>query len=44
MTSLTGPGEGPGFGYAGQPLHILAGHGGQHRPVSPRPPRPAPAR
>jgi quercetin dioxygenase-like cupin family protein len=28
MTLLTGPGEGPGFSYAGQPLHILAGHGG----------------
>ena len=29
MTLLTLPGEGPGFPYAGQPMHILAGHGGQ---------------
>jgi mannose-6-phosphate isomerase-like protein (cupin superfamily) len=28
MTLLTHPGEGPGFSYAGQPVHILAGHGG----------------
>ena len=26
MTLLTGPGEGPSFSYAGQPMHILAGH------------------
>jgi quercetin dioxygenase-like cupin family protein len=26
MTVLTGPGEGPGFRYAGQPIQILAGH------------------
>ena len=26
MTLLTGPGEGPDFSYAGQSLHILAGH------------------
>ena len=30
MTFLTGPGEGPSFRYAGQPMHILAGH--QDRP------------
>jgi mannose-6-phosphate isomerase-like protein (cupin superfamily) len=29
MTLLTGPGEGPSFSYAGQPVHILAGHDGQ---------------
>ena len=29
MTLLTHRGEGPGFAYAGQPLHILAGHGAQ---------------
>ena len=29
MTMLTLPGEGPAFPYAGQPMHILAGHGGQ---------------
>ncbi len=29
MTLLTRPGEGPAFPYAGQPVHILAGHGGQ---------------
>lgn len=27
MALLTGPGEGPSFRYAGQPMHILAGHG-----------------
>ena len=26
---LTLPGEGPAFPYAGQPMHILAGHGGR---------------
>lgn len=29
MTMLTHRGEGPGFPYAGQPVHILAGHNGQ---------------
>jgi len=29
MTLLTLPGEGPAFPYAGQPMHILAGHEGQ---------------
>ena len=29
MTVLTHQGEGPSFPYAGQPVHILAGHGGQ---------------
>ncbi len=29
MTLLTHRGEGPAFSYAGQPMHILAGHGGQ---------------
>jgi quercetin dioxygenase-like cupin family protein len=29
MTLLIHRGEGPGFRYAGQPVHILAGHGGQ---------------
>jgi quercetin dioxygenase-like cupin family protein len=29
MTLLTGPGEGPSFRYAGQPMHILAGHDDQ---------------
>jgi quercetin dioxygenase-like cupin family protein len=29
MTLLTRPGEGPAFPYAGQPMHILAGHEGQ---------------
>jgi quercetin dioxygenase-like cupin family protein len=29
MTMLTHRGEGPGFPYAGQPMHILAGHNGQ---------------
>src|SRR5215470_4485683 len=29
MALLTLPGEGPGFRYAGQPMHILAGHDGQ---------------
>jgi quercetin dioxygenase-like cupin family protein len=29
MTLLTLPGEGPAFPYAGQRVHILAGHGGQ---------------
>src|SRR6516162_6246196 len=29
MTLLTRPGEGPAFPYAGQPMRILAGHGGQ---------------
>lgn len=29
MTLLTHRGEGPSFPYAGQPMHILAGHGGQ---------------
>ena len=28
MTSLTHRGTGPGFPYAGQPMHILAGHDG----------------
>ena len=28
MTLLTHQGEGPGFQYAGQPMHILAGHDG----------------
>jgi hypothetical protein len=28
MTLLTHQGEGPAFPYAGQPMHILAGHGG----------------
>src|SRR5215469_12183036 len=28
MTLLTHRGEGPGFQYAGQPMHILAGHDG----------------
>src|SRR5215469_14512363 len=29
MTLLTHRGEGPAFPYAGQPMHILAGHDGQ---------------
>ena len=29
MILLTHRGEGPAFSYAGQPMHILAGHGGQ---------------
>ncbi len=29
MTLLTYRDEGPGFVYAGQPMHVLAGHGGQ---------------
>ncbi len=29
MTSLTRRDEGPSFPYAGQPMHILAGHDGQ---------------
>ena len=29
MTVLAHRGEGPAFSYAGQPMHILAGHGGQ---------------
>ena len=29
MTLLTHQGEGPAFSYAGQPMHILAGHGGR---------------
>jgi quercetin dioxygenase-like cupin family protein len=29
MTLLTHRGNGPAFSYAGQPMHILAGHGGQ---------------
>jgi len=29
MTLLIHRGEGPAFGYAGQPMHILAGHEGQ---------------
>jgi len=29
MTLLTHQGQGPAFPYAGQPMHILAGHGGQ---------------
>ena len=29
MSFLTRPGEGPGFSYAGQPLHVLAGQDGQ---------------
>jgi quercetin dioxygenase-like cupin family protein len=29
MTLLTHRGEGPGFPYAGQPMHILAGHDGE---------------
>lgn len=29
MTLLVGPDEGPGFSYAGQPMHILAGHDDQ---------------
>jgi len=29
MTLLTHRGEGPAFSYAGQPMHILAGHDGQ---------------
>ena len=29
MTVLTRRGEGPAFLYVGQPMHILAGHGGQ---------------
>lgn len=29
MTVLTLRGEGPAFPYAGQPMHILAGYGGQ---------------
>jgi len=29
MTVLTGPGEGPGFRYAGQPMHFLADHAGR---------------
>ena len=29
MTLLTLPGEGPGFPKVYQPMHILAGHGGQ---------------
>ena len=29
MTLLTLPAEGPAFPYAGQPMHILAGHGEQ---------------
>ena len=29
MTLLTHRGEGPSFPYAGQPMHILAGHDGQ---------------
>jgi quercetin dioxygenase-like cupin family protein len=29
MTLLTHRGEGPAFPYAGQPMHILAGHGAQ---------------
>jgi mannose-6-phosphate isomerase-like protein (cupin superfamily) len=29
MTLLTRPGEGPALRYAGQPMHILAGHDGQ---------------
>jgi quercetin dioxygenase-like cupin family protein len=29
MTMLTHRGEGPSFPYAGQPMHILAGHAGQ---------------
>ena len=29
MTLLTLRGEGPTFPYAGQPMHILAGHGDQ---------------
>lgn len=29
MTLLTHRGEGPSFRYAGQPMHILAGHDGQ---------------
>jgi mannose-6-phosphate isomerase-like protein (cupin superfamily) len=28
MTLLTGPGQGPAFDYAGQPMRILAGDGG----------------
>jgi mannose-6-phosphate isomerase-like protein (cupin superfamily) len=29
MTLLTHRDEGPGFAYAGQPMHVLAGQGGQ---------------
>jgi quercetin dioxygenase-like cupin family protein len=29
MTFLTQRGEGPSFRYAGQPMHVLAGHDGQ---------------
>lgn len=29
MTLLTYRGQGPAFSYAGQSMHILAGHGGQ---------------
>ena len=29
MTLLTDRGEGPGLQYAGQPMHILAGHDGR---------------
>ena len=29
MTLLTHHGEGPAFSYAGQPMHILAGHDGR---------------
>lgn len=29
MTLLTHRGEGPSFAYAEEPLHVLAGHGGQ---------------
>ena len=29
MTFLTRQGEGPRFPYAGQPMHVLAGHDGQ---------------
>jgi quercetin dioxygenase-like cupin family protein len=29
MTSLTHRGNGPGFLYAGQPVHVLAGHEGE---------------
>ena len=29
MTLLIHRGQGAGFSYAGQPVHILAGHGGQ---------------
>jgi mannose-6-phosphate isomerase-like protein (cupin superfamily) len=31
VTLLMLPGEGPAFHYAGQPVHILAGHGWQPR-------------